>query len=296
VLLAYVAIAAGCLVWVPVVLAKGGFGSLSFIKGVYPLTPASVARFTVQLVPGYQRMTLAEVPGRAASWLFVIAVAVAVVGVLGGSWLGRGAGRPWWRSNELALALALALATPIAVLAYSLLGSHIYTARHLVASFSAVVVLLGALFTRLPRPLAAAVTLLAFSSLSIGLVRALDPDRGKPPLKPAARFVDSRAAPSDPVVDFVFLARTGLFTQHLEINFKRPHPVYQTGFVPPADPDFWNRIAGDRRIFVVKAYGGKQEPSPLPAVLAGRFRLADRRVWRGRPRVEVLEYASRASS
>jgi mannosyltransferase len=298
VLLAYSPIGAACLAGVPFVLKQGGgLRTLSLLQDVSPLSFHSFTRSTAQLALGSGRMGLAEVPGRFAMSLFGVSVGIALLCVLAQKVARRRLrGHPGRLSKNVVLLIASMLATPGCVLLYSLLGADIYVTRHLLASFPAMVVLLAVLFTSLPRPVAVATTLIVLMATTVGLVRALDPDRDRPPLKPAARFIDSRAAPADPVVEFVFLGARGLFTEHLAINFHRPHPLYQTGFVTPPDPGFWQDLEGARRIFVVEAWGNPPLRSPLPATLAGRFRLAETRIWRGRPPVAVLEYRSLAAS
>ena len=73
-----------------------------------------------------------------------------------GSWAARSrpspaGGRPGTDASPLVLVAGLALATPVCMLGYSLFGADIYTPRHLLASLPAVALLLGLLFTTLPR-------------------------------------------------------------------------------------------------------------------------------------------------
>jgi hypothetical protein len=191
---------------------------------------------------------------------------------------------------RLVLALGLALATPVCVLLYSLVGEDLFNTRRLLASFTGVVILLGALLTSIPRPLAIVTTSLVFLSLATGLERSLDPDRRRPPVKAAAHFVDSRAASGDPVVEYVFLGVRGLFTRHLSLNFEKPHPLYRTGLVA-APPDLWQRVGSGRKLYVVEAWGDPPVRNPLPPEVAAAFRHAGTHVWRGTPPVAVLEFA-----
>jgi len=294
VLVAHVAVAVGLLPWLPrLAEQRRGAQDLELTGAIFPLSLESFARASAQVVPGYQRMGLAEVPGRLAMWLFGSAVAAALLGALVQS-LRRRAEGTQRSSAPLVLVVALALATPAGVLLYSLFGADIYTPRHLLASFPAIVVLLAALLTSLPRPLAAAATLVTLAALTIGLVRAFDPGRSRPPLKQAAHFIDARAAPEDPVVEFVFLGAKGLFTRHLAINFERRHPLYQTGLVRPRS-DFWTALDTKSRIFVVEAWGDPPVRNPLPPEVAKHFELADTHVWRGTASVAVLEFTAKES-
>ncbi len=293
IVVSHLVIAASVVPWIPLLAAQGGTQNLAFIEAVFPLSFGSFARFTARLVPGYEGMGISEVPGWFAMWILIAAVAIALIGAVV-RLAGRGskilAERP---PKGLVLAVGLALATPVAILLYSLVGWDIYIPRHLLASFPALMIVLAWLFTSLPRPLAGVTTLLALSALTVGVVRAHDPDRNRPPLKQAARYIDARADPGDPIVEYVFLSSQGLFTRHLEINLKRSHTLYQWGFVPTSG-DFWKSVEAARRIFVVEPWGDQGDRSPLPAGLERRFRLSELRVWRGRPPVAVLEFVRRS--
>ena len=131
-------------------------------------------------------MGLADVLGGYATYLFLSAVGVALLGLLARVARRRVADLPPMVPKRLVAVLALTLAAPVGLLVYSLVGPDIYTPRHLLVSFPAAVVLLAALVTALPRPLAFASTVALLVALSIGVVRALDPYRARPPLKPAA--------------------------------------------------------------------------------------------------------------
>jgi hypothetical protein len=287
---AHSAMAAVALLWVPLLIRQRGEAQdLGITGSIFPLTLDSFARSTAQLVPGYERFELEQLPGSLALWLFLGAVAVALGALLLRRPMPMGRARP---GPRLVLALGLALATPVCVLVYSLVGPDLYNTRRLLASFPGVVILLGALLTTIPRPVAIVTTSLVVVSLAIGLERSLDPDRARSPLKEAARFVDARAAPGDPVVEYVFLGVRGLFTRHLSLNFEEPHPLHRTGLVA-APPDLWSRVGSPRRLYVVEAWGDPPERNPLPPEAAARFRLAGTHVWRGAPPVAVLEFAPR---
>lgn len=278
--------------WLPgLAEQRRGAQDLDVTGAIFPLSVDSFARTTAQIVPGYPRASLAEVPGRLGMWLFGVAVAVALAGAA----LAALRRHEWptadGSASMLVLVAGLALAAPLCILGYSLFGADIYTPRHLLASLPAVALLLGLLFTTLPRPLMAVSLVMAFAALTLGLVRALDPERARPPLKAAARFIDARALPADPVVEYVFLARHGLFARHLEINFERPHPLRQTGLVGPGR--FWGSLERARRIFVVEAWVHPPQRNPLPAEVARRFATPATTVWRGNPAVAVLEYRAR---
>ena len=240
---------------------------------------------TAQVIPGHQPVDLARVPGHAAMWLWGCAVGVAVVTLLIRALVRRGEpGRALPRG--LGLVIPLALAAPAGVLLHSLAGTEIYIARNLQASLPGMVLLLGALFAALPRPLAIATTLAAVTALAIGDVRTLDPDLDRPPLNRAAAFVDSRARPGDPVVELVFLADGREF----QIYLRRPHQLTRLRFPRPDDPRFLRAVQGRPRFFVVSAAPPPGSEQPLPGGLGRIYRPEDSGRWPGLAPVMVTEY------
>ncbi len=292
--LVHTAVVVAFLPWIPgLAEQRRGAQDLDITGAIFPLSIDSFARTTAQLLPGYERQSLGDVPGGTAMGLFGAAVVLGLVGGIVAAVRRRGSPISEATPASIALVAGLALATPVCILLYSLFGADIYTPRHLLASLPALALLLGLLFAALPRVLMVAAVLMAFSALTLGLVRAFDSERSRPPLKEAARFIDVRADPGDPVLEYVFLAYRGLFSRHLQINFEQSHPFDQTGFVSGPDPGFWHLVARAPRLFVVEPWTDPPLRNPLPEDIARRFGVASTKVWPGSVPVAVLEYRAR---
>ena len=130
--------------------------------------------------------------------------------------------------------------------------------------------------------------IMAFAALTLGLVRALDPEWARPPLKAAARFIDARPYRPIPSSSTCSSLATASSRGTSRSDFERPHPLRQTGLVGPGR--FWGSLERARRIFVVEAWVDPPQRNPLPAEVARRFATPVTTVWRGNPAVAVLEY------
>lgn len=283
-LIAHVAIALVYLPWLPQLLGQDRSGGTAQIEAIRPLSLESVGDAAGRLMVGHQLVGLGEIPGPFFAWLFGAAVVVLAAGVA----LSRGNANAERSLGRVGLLVLLALSTPAAALVYSLVGNDIFTARNLLASLPALVVLLALLVVRLPAPVATPVATVMLLAFGMGAWRTLDPDRDRPPFGQAADFLDRRAHTDDPVVEVVFVAYRGLFTHHLDVHFDAPHPIDQTGLVQDGTRDPWARAMEADRFFVVGPWPAGSPPDKV----AARFGDVDTHVWRGIVQIAVTEFRS----
>ena len=132
VVLALVALA--YLPWVPALLEQRENDLFVAIVGLgFKLTPNSVFESLGRLVGGHPFVPLAAVPGRA--WLVALAATAASIAALG---LGRKLRAPDVNAAraEVAFVAILAFATPVGLLAYTLISSDLYVPRNLTVARS----------------------------------------------------------------------------------------------------------------------------------------------------------------
>ncbi len=162
-----------------------------------------------------------------------------------------------WRSPA-ALVVLLAVATPLAVLAYSLLFHELFRfPRNLIASLPFAALVIGWVLTRPGWPRAAVPLALATAGLAIGTVKSEQDRWSRPDFPEAADFIDAAAGPRDRVV----YSGAGLEGYSLA-QALRPYLTERHRSEFTDDPERW---AGAPRVVVVTA-GPTGEPAPaLPA-------------------------------
>jgi hypothetical protein len=286
--LAHAAIVLGYLPWLPSFIVQSDDTSAQRISTFKQFTPKGVIRELTIALDGHPFLPLSSVPGRAALVLLGAGAAAALAGFALRRHVPRGAGA--------ALVFLLALATPVGVALYSIVGQNTYIPRNLAASVPLVFLALatGALALR-PRWAAPGLAALT-AALAIGAARAVDVDRGRPPYRQAAEFVDSRDRPGGVVVEyplFAAFANTDVaLGRHLEVHFHDDHTLRQVR--SPESPG-WDGMRRFRTVFVVTPWDAAHRAGgpPLPARFAPDFRLVDQGVWRGLVPVAVFEYERR---
>jgi hypothetical protein len=289
--IANAAVAIAALPWLPAYLEQRrlalGFEYLA--QSALPVTPGSLARGVVIALAGFPSVPLRELPGRPALVLLGIVVAAAIVSA--GAPLARrvadGRAGGFVRralSSRVALLALIALATPIGVFVYSAVSTNILVPRSFIASLPAAMLVIGWLVSsmRQAAPVAAAVLL---GALAVGTIKTLDDDFRRPPFRDAARFIDARAAPRDPVIQF---APPGtVLSRQLSIYFEAPHDVFSATFT---DDRAWRRGAAGRRVFLVVPQAGLLSGIPRRSGPGKRFPLRDHRIYPGWTPVGVFEY------
>jgi hypothetical protein len=165
------------------------------------------------------------------------------------------------------LILALALATPVGLLAYSIIGTDLWTARNLYASVPAAALVLGGLLAALPSPARWAAVGLVLAILVAGTIRAISPRYARPAYRAAAEYIDRVARPTDPVL--VYPSLLGLDAA-IPAQLRKPHRVWLNR-IPRAWPA---THPGDNAYVVVDDATAKvlklSIPHPPGFVLTGR--------------------------
>jgi hypothetical protein len=288
------AIALGYVPWIPSFIVQSHDTSANRISTFKQFTPKGVVRELTISVDGHPFLPLESVPGRAA----LVLLGLGAAGALAGALLRARSRIPspaQVRSSGM-LVLVLGLATPAGVALYSIVGKNTYIPRNLSASLPAICLALGAGVASLRRPWAVAAAVALVVALGIGTVRTIDPDRGRPPYRQAAAFVDRHDRGGGVVIEYplfpAFAYTNVALGRHLQVHLERPHVLRQ---VRSPDSPGWNPVPRYRRLFIVTPWDAAHQAggSPLPPRFAGRFRLVDRGTWRGIVPVAVFEYARR---
>jgi hypothetical protein len=134
------------------------------------------------------------------------------------------------------------------------------------------------------------------AALAIGAARVVDPDRGRPPYRQAADFVNERDTGRGVVIEYplfpAFANTQVALGRHLEVHLKGAHELRQ---VRSPDSPGWDGLDRYRRIFVVTPWDASHRAGgePLPPRYAGRFRRVDEDTWPGIVPVAAFEYARR---
>ena len=240
------------------------------------LTPVTGVQEAVETVVrswfGYPFVELGRIPGRAATWLIVLALAVAAALALRAAIMRRA--RP---STPLLLLTVLAAATPVAAALYELGDSSVFGARYLSASVPAALLVIAALVTASRRAavaggLAAAVLI----GVSAGTVLMLQRDTARPDYRAAARELDRTAPPGEPIIEAAISA--GPVARNLGFFLERPHPYYADGArVERA----YEQGHASGRLHVVGVQSGIDGFLSVLRLPSHGFREAGRRTWPG---------------
>lgn len=254
-------------------------GAAPFVIGVFaPLTLGNVGYGLSHAMYGLPAVPISDAPGLPAV-VVLYAVTLAAAGGLALR-VSRGV------KPELVLLAGLAVATPVGVLAYSLVSSDLFIARNLFVSVPAAFACIGAGLAALPAlPRVAAV---AAGAVALGVAAASgDGDRGRrPAFGEVANYVESRTAPADPVVEVEVLP-DGPIRDGLEVEMPEGRPVLE---VDTDAARIRGALRGARRFALVRSeaiLGGG--PPPLTIDTRG-FRPGERREFPGAVDLDVTVY------
>jgi mannosyltransferase len=286
-LLANAAVAIALMPWLPAYLEQRrlalGFEYLA--QSALPVEPGSLARGAVIALSGLPSVPLRELPGRPALALLGIVLAAALVSAGAPLARRRAAFDRRALSSPVALLALIAVATPVAVFLYSAVSTNILVPRSFSASLPAAVLVIGWLVSSMRRQAALVGTTVLLAALAVGAVRTLDDDFRRPPFRDAARFIDARAGPGDPVIQF---APPGtVLSRQLSIYFDSPHDVFSATFT---DDRAWKRGAEGHRVFLVVPQVGLLRGIPRRSGPDKRFPLRDYRLYPGWTPIGVFEY------
>ncbi len=221
--------------WLPYVRSKELAGVIALLE---PLTAHNVLVDLSRPILGYPYAGPGAIPtyaGLAVVGVFVV-VGLAAVGprvrrVRQLSSAERAGG---------ALLFALALATPLGVLLYSVLSSDIWDARSLYASVPAAALILAAVLSAVPRAVRALGIAAVLVVLIAGTIKSITSSYARPPFRAAAAYLDSVAAPSDPVIFYPTFVDLDIAA-----HFKRPHRVMGSS------ASQWRAVAPGRAAYLV---------------------------------------------
>lgn len=203
--------------WLPNVRGK----ALATFSKLYPLGVDRVLTDLLRPIPGHPGAPLSAIPTVPALIVFGLCVVAGLVALTRRPDPGRLVSVRKW---PLVLLTTLMLATPIGLLAYSLLATDLWLPRNLSASLPAEALVIGALLASLPRRamMLAAVVLL---TLAVGTTRMFEPAYGRGPYRSLAAYLDRSAGPTDPIALVTLQGRLAISEQ-----FRRPHLI--TGSLP----------------------------------------------------------------
>jgi hypothetical protein len=203
-------------------------------------------------------------PGDVPGWL---AIALLFGGLATAAVLAPRPRFPDLRSPSALVAL-LAVATPLAVLAYSLLFHELFRfPRNLIASLPFAALLIGWVLVRPGWPRAAVPLALATAGIAIGTVKSEQDRWSRPDLPEAADYIDAEAGPGDRVV----YSGAGLEGYNLAQSLK----PYLSEQHRPAFTDDPKRWAGSPRVVVVAA-GPTGQPAPALRAPPGLAKVDER--------------------
>jgi 4-amino-4-deoxy-L-arabinose transferase-like glycosyltransferase len=215
-LLANIAIVALYVPWLPHLRGK----ALAVIGALYPLSVHRVLTDLLRPVPGHPSAPLSAIPG-------VLGLIVFTACVLAGLWAWLATGpraRPraasGHRGDGLGVLVALSLATPVGLLAYSLLFTDLWLPRGLSASVPALALIIGALLAAVPGALVALPVLLVAVVLGVGTVRSFESPYNRGPFRTIAAYLDRVAKPRDPVALISFAGSLAVGEE-----LRRPHLI-----------------------------------------------------------------------
>jgi mannosyltransferase len=249
----HAAIVLAYLPWLPGYLEQRQKSEI--IEGQGPPDPLSVGSFfdyRLRSMVGQPAAGLGDMPGRAWVVLLVLAVVAAIAAQVP---MRRGDRERGGRTAPaVVLMWIVALATPLGALTYSLAGPDVYAPKNLNASVPAIaVVVASALASLRPRWVAAAATAVVVVYV-VGAAKSLDEDHRRPDYREVARFIDSRAAPGDTILD---LARSQLIVGASSPSFVTPYfDGRRSAFLADEEGAAWEPALRGRSVFVVRAEGG----------------------------------------
>ena len=282
---AHVAAAVGVAWWLP--FAPGDNGAIAFL---IKLTPNSVVKEGLRAVLGQPYLPVKELPAAGGLVTFGLATLLALAGAVVVLRSGRG-------DRRLLLVALLAVVTPVGLVVYSMVQPNIYVGRNLIPSLPYLFLLLGALLTALPRPLAIAGVLLALVGLGIGTARSYQQRYQRPDWKGAASYLNERVVNGDRVVELELFptptprGRVPLSLRALQINLK---PGIRSLAVPGGDPARLARAAGGHRgVWVVAQQVLGRFGAPAPPAIADGYRVVARKELDGLAPIGVYRYERR---
>jgi hypothetical protein len=216
-LLANAAVVLLYLPWLPNLRGK----ALAVIGALYPLTVHRVLGDLLRPFPGHPSAPLSAIPTAVGMIVFALCV---LAGAVATAMRARGRSPTVrWPPRGLVLLIVLALATPVGLLAYSLLVTDLWLPRGLSASIPAGALVIGALLTGLPRRWLVVATAAVLAVLLLGTLRSFEPAYARGPFRSIAAQLDRTAPRRDPVA---LISLVGYLA--VQEQFRAPHTIVNT--------------------------------------------------------------------
>jgi hypothetical protein len=179
------------------------------------------------------------------------------------------------------------------LLAFSIGGENIWTARYLGPALPAILLLIGALVAAVPPQLAVGATAAILGVLAVGTGKSFEARYSRADYQGAARFIESVVTPRDVVLDyFLSSERPSERSEHISpigLEYKERHRNLL------ATPRVTARVFGDPpargRVVVAGVDPGGLLRLPQPAPDSGLCLIRRRSFAAGEPVVEVRMYA-----
>ena len=252
-------VALAYLPWVPEVMEQSDKDLYIAAVGLSSELSAKTAfEYPARLVTGHPFRQLQDIPGSA--WLVLLAAGIAVALAA----LVPRARRPGVSSEPVKLAYVaiLALAVPVCVFGYSLVADDLYAPRNLIAALPGLAIAIAWAVTALRPPVAAAAALLIVVPVAAGTARGLERSNRRPDSDAAARYIERKARPGDPVA--AGLGDVGTLQLYLD-----GHEV-----LSEEDPGVWRAADRGRTVFLVHGEVGDLALLPRFAGPLGRYELS----------------------
>ena len=296
------AAAVGFLPWLSGLQGDLQSPTTDILSALQPFDPhyirASVVHWAIGLPDLSPRTRIALLPGTAAVVAFLLALGVGLAAFAAAAVRGR-----LRVDREVVLVIVLAASVPVGEAVASAVGSNLFSARNLAASWPAFALCVAALLVAAGPRLGTAAAGLAIAAFAVGGVKLLDPDLRRPDYDGVVAFVDDTAAARDVVVDGVSAAPAGVPTA-MDVEFAGHHRVVPLGrpkvrydpfrilaAPPPAGDQVRRAAAAARggRLYLLLAPEGPLMAEAIAAVPSD-YRRVETRTFPGINPIKVLVY------
>ncbi len=236
--------------WIPGFIADNNSPTTKILSFLEPFEWRPVRKALEEWSIGYPYVRVSEVPGNLA-WA-LIAVGVLVALAAGGLRLWRilrTSRAPFATSLRripagAALIVILALSAPVGEAVVSAVGTNLFGARNLNASWPGLSVAIGGVIAAAGVPLSIACAALVLGGYAIGAAKTFGPDVSRPQYAEVANAIEQRWKPGDVVVDGAsvvgYIHLTPVSLTGLDVYLPQTHPVVRLGLSNIEGPAFGN--------------------------------------------------------
>lgn len=206
-LIASAAAAVGFMPWLTGFIADNNSPTTVILDALQPFNIQAVKFATEQWAIGYPYVPIHSAPATVGVIFFVVAAAAVAAGIAYRAFAHRRAAGPGFRPRisrvpaGLVLIVLLALAAPVGEALASAVGTNLYGARNLDASWPGLALALGAAVVA-AGPIAGVVALGALlGGYGVGASKALSPDFARTDYRGIARYVEDNSTPDNVILD-----------------------------------------------------------------------------------------------